>query len=99
VRAEGSTLFDIPGTPRASNPFQFFQDSDPYRLGVATPPVAYGNRAELATAASSLRGLRFVEVSFSGGSVEGDAYLLPYQLRVAIFVDGDGGRRGSDVHR
>jgi hypothetical protein len=59
-------------------------------VGVAPPPVAYGNRAELATAASSLPGLRFVDVSFSGGSVEGDAYLLPYQLRVAIFVDGDG---------
>jgi Ca-activated chloride channel homolog len=90
VRAEVSSLFDIPGTPRASNPFQFFQDSEPYRVGVATPPVAYGNRAELATASSSLPGLRFVEVSYSGGAVQGDAYLLPYQLRVATFQDGDG---------
>jgi Ca-activated chloride channel homolog len=90
VRAEVSTLFDIPGTPRASNAFQFFEDAEPYRVGVATPPVAYGNRADLATASSSLPGLRFVEVSFSGGSVEGDAYLLPYQLKVATFDDGDG---------
>lgn len=89
VRAESSGLFMVKGAPRESSAFQFFEDAEPYRVGVATAPVAYGNRSDLATVASSLPGLRFVEVSFSGGAVAEDAYLLRYRLNIATFRESE----------